>query len=146
MLRGNPSGRRLNAQEPQPPAVTEAFDTPPEVLADDALAKAEWTRIAPMMRVSGLVTQTEQSALIALCQQWSRYLEAQQKVRQLGMLVKTSTGEPVMNPYLQMADTALVHCQSLWRELGLTPSTRSRMVTLPAAEAQALSKWTGLLP
>jgi P27 family predicted phage terminase small subunit len=111
--RGNPGKRRLNAQEPQPQPASETFDVPPVELQGDALASAEWARVAPMLRLCGLVSEAERSALTALCQQWSRYLEAQVKVRELGMIVKKPSGIPVVNPYMAVADKALTHCLKL---------------------------------
>jgi len=87
----------------------------------------------------------ERAALLSLCQQWSCYLEAHAKVRQLGMIVKKPSGIPVVNPYLAVSDKALMHCMRLWAELGLTPSGRSRMAALPDFDAPPLSKWDGLL-
>ena len=145
VLRGNPGGRRLPTNEPAPPVADVSFDEPPPELADDALAGAEWRRVAPMLRVCGLVSESDRSALAALCQQWSRYLDAQRRVRELGMVVKKPNGMPITNPYLAIADRALAHCKGLWTMLGLTPSGRSRMTALPAAETANKSKWVGLL-
>ena len=145
ILRGNPSKTRLNPNEPQPARATDEFDTPPPEVAHDLLAAAEWYRVVPILRTCGLASQAERSALIALCQQWSRYLEAQSKVRELGMIVKRPDGVPMVNPYLAVADRALAHCQKLWPELGLTPSGRARLSALPQAEPQEASKWAGLL-
>lgn len=98
-----------------------------------------------MLRGCGLVSQGERAALTALCQQWSRYTEAHDKVKQLGMVVKKGKAEiPIVNPYLAVADKALAHCLKLWVELGLTPSGRARMSALPAVEAPT-SKWAGVL-
>lgn len=143
VLRGKAKGPRQ--EEPQPPRAEESFDAPPVELAGDDVAVAEWSRVVPILRVCGLVSNAERSALIALCQQWSRYIEAQQKVRALGMIVKKPSGNPVTNPYLAVADHALAQCRSLWAELGLTPSGRSRMSALPLAEPKEQSKWAGLL-
>jgi len=145
VLRGNPGKERLNPNEPKPAAAAPAFDIPPSELDGDPVAMGEWTRVAPMLRVSGLVTMAERSALLSMCQQWSRYLEAHAKVQQLGMIVKKPSGLPVTNPYLAVADKALQHCMKLWVELGLTPSGRSRMAALPAFDAPPISKWDGLL-
>jgi len=145
VLRGNPSKTRLNPREPQPPPASEAFESPPPELLTDGVATAEWQRVAPMLRACGLVSEAERSALTALCQQWSRYLEAQGKVQSLGMIVKKPSGVPVVNPYLAVADKALALCLKLWVELGLTPSGRSRMVALPVAEPEPASKWARLL-
>ncbi len=146
VVRGNPGKRPLNTREPQPAAATDAFDAPPAELAGDVAALVEWARVAPMLRACGLVTEAERSALTALCQQWSRYLEAHGKVMSLGMVVKAANGVPVVNPYLAVADKALAHCLKLWVELGLTPSGRSRMTALPGVEPKQESKWAGLLP
>jgi P27 family predicted phage terminase small subunit len=137
--------KKRTTPEPQPPRATEDFDLPPLELDGDNIAIAEWRRIVPILRVCGLVSNAERSALIALCQQWSRYLEAQQKVRQLGMIVKKPSGIPVVNPFLAVADHALAQCQRMWSELGLTPSGRARISALPLAEPQEASKWAGLL-
>src|SRR5262249_48387684 len=141
--RGNPARTRLNTREPHPPPVDAAFDTPPSVLADDPVAAAEWARVGPILRTCGVVTESDRSVLIALCQQWSRYLDATDKVKTLGMLVKDANGHPARNPFLAIADAALAHCRQLWAELGLTPSSRSRITALPETLP---SKWAGLLP
>jgi P27 family predicted phage terminase small subunit len=140
VLRGNPGHRPLNADEPQLPAVdAEVFDTPPLELTGDAAAAAEWSRLAPMLRSARQVTDAERGSLIALCQQWSRYLTANSKAEAAGMVIKSPSGYPMPNPYLGIANRALTHCTKLWAELGLTPSSRSRVSAMPehaAADAQ----------
>jgi P27 family predicted phage terminase small subunit len=145
LLRGNPGKRPLNQNEPQPEPVGESFDVPPAALDGDAVAAAEWARLAPMLRRAGMVTEAERTSLVALCQQWSRYLKAQGNVMQVGMVVMGKNGQPFVNPYLGVADKALTHCCKLWSELGLTPSSRSRISALPKMQDQAVSKWAGFL-
>jgi P27 family predicted phage terminase small subunit len=146
LLRGNPGKRKPRADEPHPPPVEASFDAPPPELDGDDAARAEWSRLAPMLRVSGMITVAERGALIALAQQWSRYQDAQKKILALGMVVKTPSGAPIVNPYLRVADAALQHCQRLWVELGLTPSTRARQSALALAETpEGRSKWAGLI-
>src|SRR5262245_28072001 len=113
VLRGNPGRRPLNQNEPAPPPATPDFDQPPPELSADPRASAEWTRVAPMLRVCGVISNAERSSLIALCQQWSRYLQAQDRVIELGMVVKRANGSPMVNPYLAVADTCLSHCHRL---------------------------------
>jgi phage terminase, small subunit, putative, P27 family len=144
VLRGNPGKRRIPV-EAQPPAVTSAFDVPPPELEGDKAAEAEWRRVAPMLRACKLVTEAERTVLLALCQEWSRYLEAHGKVRTLGMLVKTGDGIPRINPYLKICDRALVLCHRLWVELGLTPGGRAKIAALPGDTAREINKWDGLL-
>lgn len=145
LLRGNPGKRRPNPDEPRPAPVSQAFDTPPPELAGDDRACTEWQRVAPLLRHCRLITEAERGSLIALCQQWSRYLEATDKVRALGMIIKKPKGVPFPNPYLTIADKALAHCQRLWMELGLTPSGRTKLTALPDPAGPDRSKWDGLL-
>jgi P27 family predicted phage terminase small subunit len=147
VLQGNPGRRRLNAAEPKVPRADPSFDEPPTEIAEDVVASAEWRRVAPMLRLCGLVSRVERASLLALCQQWSRYLEALGKVRTLGMVVKKPSGIPVVNPYLSVSDHALALCVRLWAELGLTPSARARLAAIPASELleSEFNKWEGLL-
>ena len=147
LLRGNPGKRRINPHEPRPAAVDAAFDTPPGELTGDQVAIDEWRRVAPMLRACRLVTEAERPVLLALCQSWSRYLEATARVRELGIIIQRPKGLPFVNPYLGVADKALSQCHRLWVELGLTPSGRAKITALPEHARQDIdtSKWDGLL-
>jgi P27 family predicted phage terminase small subunit len=141
VLRGNPGHRPLNVDEPQLPTVqADVFDTPPIELAGDTAASAEWSRLAPMLRTARQVTEAERGSLIALVQQWSRYLDANSKAAAAGMVIKSPSGYPMANPYLGIANRALAHCMKLWAELGLTPSSRSRVSATPAPSAADAQK------
>jgi phage terminase small subunit len=61
------------------------------------------------------------------------------------MIVKRPDGVPMVNPYLAVADRALLHCHKLWQELGLTPSGRARLTASTSVEPAEVSKWAGLL-
>lgn len=134
VLEGNPGKRPLNAQEPEFPPPVDA--TPPE-LADNAHALHEWARLCPLLEAARVTTEADRGSLIALCLSWSQYLEATQKIRASGMVVKTPNDYPIPNPYIAIANRALGHCTKLWVELGLTPSSRSRVSTTPPVA------WTG---
>lgn len=131
LLEGNASHRPLNVNEPKPPAPTADFDTPPHELADHPGAMGEWGRLAPMLRQAGQVTLADRASLIALCLEWERYLTATAEVQKRGLVVTTKTGYPMTNPFLVVATQALRACNRLWPELGLTPSSRSRLTTTP---------------
>jgi P27 family predicted phage terminase small subunit len=124
---GNPSHRPLNVREPQLPAPDVPFDDPPDALTNHPVARAEWMRLAPLLRKAGQITEADRSALVALCIEWDRYLDAMTRVQTLGLVVTTKTGYPMTNPYLSIATKALAGCNRLWPELGLTPSSRSRV-------------------
>jgi P27 family predicted phage terminase small subunit len=142
VLEGNPGKRPLNAAEPQHPAPeAEAFDAPPDELRDHARASAEWRRLAPLLRQARAVTDADRAALLALCLEWDRYLEATQKIRVHGLVVKTPSGYPMPNPFIAIATKALAGCTKLWPELGLTPSSRTRVKTDAALPTDAWSEF-----
>jgi P27 family predicted phage terminase small subunit len=130
VLEGNAGRRPLNESEPQLPApLADTFDMPPAELQSDVVAADEWSRLAPMLRLARQVTAAERASLIALCQQWSRYLEAHGRVSIAGMVVAAPSGYPMVNPYIAIANKALANCRQLWAELGLTPTSRTRIMT-----------------
>ena len=136
LLAGNPGRRPLNTREPVLPDPGDAFETLPIEL-EDAGAAAEWRRLAPILRASRTITHIDRGSLIAVCQQWSRYVEANQQVATAGMVVRSPSGYPMPNPYIGIANKALGNCVKLWAELGMTPSSRSRV---RAGSDQATSK------
>src|SRR5262245_36183961 len=103
VLKGNTRRSSINAHESHPPPAPDAFETPPPTIVDDPVALAEWQRLGPLLRNCGLASEAERASLVALCQQWSQYVDAHAKVRQLGMLVKTQDDRPMANPYVLLA-------------------------------------------
>lgn len=83
-----------------------------------------------MLRKLRQITDADRSALMALCLEWSRYLEAIERLATSPLVVLTATGFPMPNPYLAIAKQSLSACTKLWPELGLTPSSRSRVHVL----------------
>lgn len=126
-LGGNAGRRPLNLREPVMPLP--ATDAAPAELVGDIVALAEWQRLAPLLRTSKTMTDGDSGSLVALCQQWSRYLEATGKIGTAGLVVKAPSGYPMPNPYIGIANKALNNCIKLWAEFGLTPSSRSRVST-----------------
>lgn len=144
ILRGVTREDRLNPKEPQIEPAAESFDAPPAELTRDKVAIDEWARIVPILRRVGLVSELERGALIALCQQWARYVAAQIDIRKKGPVLDGANG-PVLNPSITIADKSLTHCLKLWQELGLTPSGRSKMIALVNPAPPVVSKWAGLV-
>jgi P27 family predicted phage terminase small subunit len=130
-LEGNPGQRHLPEHEPEMPSTASAFDAPPVMLVGDAVAVAEWHRLSQLLRGARVLTDADSAALVALCQQWARYLTATERIAAAGMVVKSPSGYPMPNPYIGIANKALGNCLKLWAELGLTPSSRVRVQTLP---------------
>jgi P27 family predicted phage terminase small subunit len=125
----------MNHDEPQPPTSDHTWRADPPELAAVPTALAEWQRLAPMLHKARQISDADRAALLALCLEWARYLDAMDRVRTSGMVIQTPNGYPIPNPYLAIATKALSGCTKLWPELGLTPSSRSRVtVTAPDAD------------
>jgi P27 family predicted phage terminase small subunit len=133
-LEGNPGRRPFNVAEPHLPAFAVSI---PEELIPFPVAVTEWQRLAPMLGRSRQVTEADRAALTALCLEWARYLVALAEVARAGMTISTRNGYPVPNPHLSIATRALAACQKLWPELGLTPSSRSRVKVAEGAVSPA---------
>lgn len=136
VLEGNPGKRPINSQEPNLPPTSDAV---PAELLGDPRAVAEWSRVAPMLVKSGVLTEADRGALLSLCQQWSLYIEARAKATSL--VVTTKSGHPMPNPYLSVSNKALSHCIKLWAELGCTPSARSRVARVEGESADPFAEF-----
>lgn len=135
------------SREPKVPPVDASFDEPPREVAGDKVATDEWRRIAPMLRLCGIVSEADRAVMIAVCLMWSLYQAAQAEVRKGGMLSIGKGGIPYPNPYIGIADKALSQCRRMWGDLGLTPGGRAKLsTTKDPARTPPTSKWQGLLP
>lgn len=123
-LAGNPGKRKLNDMEPKPaPSIPDA----PEHVRADARAIAEWQRIAPQLAKLGLVTRIDSSALAAYCIAYSRWIQAEDGIREHGLLVPTPNGLLMQTPLLPIANKALAQMKMFLAEFGMTPSSRTRI-------------------
>jgi P27 family predicted phage terminase small subunit len=129
ILEGNRGKRPINRDEPElPPADADAIPLELEAAAAPGiavLAVAEWRRLAPILIKRRALTTADRAALVALCLEWARYVTATTSTTAL--LITTKNGHTIPNPYLAVAGKALAACARLWPELGLTPSSRSRV-------------------
>jgi P27 family predicted phage terminase small subunit len=123
LLEGN-RGKRKLLKEPKPDRI-ETIDCP-ELLTE--AARVEWNRLCEDMRTQGVLTSWDRAVLAAYCQSYADWLEAQEKVNQIGQMVKTpNTGVPMHNPYLSVARAAKADMLRFASELGLTPVARARL-------------------
>jgi P27 family predicted phage terminase small subunit len=121
ILRGTNRGRP-NAEPRLPAAIPDC----PEHL--DEIAKAEWDSIAPQLLALGLVAKIDKAGLAAYCQSWSRWIQAEELIRESGqLLVSSKSGQFYSNPAVAVADKMLNQLRAFLIEFGLTPSSRSRL-------------------
>ena len=127
VLRGNPGRRPLPPGEPK--GIPLESDAVPGELEGDAVAIREWQRMTPGLIATGHVAATDRQGLIVCCQRWSEYLT----------LHAASRSDPSAWRTINQAHKA---CELLLRtlaELGLTPTSRTRVHALKAATPAA--KW-----
>ena len=122
LLAGNPGHRPVNANEPRPRAV--APKCPPVLQGE---AKAEWRRLARKLYGAGLLSEIDGAALTSYCLTWARLMDAEEKLRQFGSVVKTPNGFLAHSPYLAIATKATEQLVRILVEFGMTPSSRSRI-------------------
>ena len=125
VIRGNPGKRRVGEE----PSFKTEPPPPPELLTGEAAA--EWDRITEQLSHSGLLRTVDRAALSAYCKAWARWVDAEQKVEILGLVIKSPKGTPMKNPYLRIADQAMEHIIKLADEFGMTPISRTRLAVGP---------------
>jgi P27 family predicted phage terminase small subunit len=130
-LAGNPGHRRLNDREPRPPRAIPAC---PRTLSADA--KRHWKQLAIQLYNVGILTELDQSVLAALCAEWSTWLKAKTQLSKHGMVSLTAGGSWKPSPYITISNQAMANILRLLAELGMTPSSRSRV---KAADMQQMS-------
>lgn len=122
VLEGNPGRRPINGREPKPPR---DVPTCPSHLGPSA--KAEWKRLAGVLNRIGMLTTVDRAALAVYCQSWGRWVEAERKLQETPPLLKTPAGYVQQSPWLSIANKERELMARYMAELGLTPSSRSRL-------------------
>ncbi|MEM6798012.1 MAG: phage terminase small subunit P27 family [Planctomycetota bacterium] len=140
MLDGNPGKRPLNKAEPKPDA---SKPTAPKHIKGEA--RKEWNRISKLLHAAGLLTQVDRTALAAYCETYARWVDAEEKLKATGMVVKSPSGYPMPSPYLPIANRAMKDMKGWLAEFGMTPAARSKVVVddQPEDELTDFLKLTG---
>ena len=134
-LRGNPGRRPLNHREPKHPAI-DGDDIPGALLADNDIARgalAEWKRIVDTLS-RGHVATVDRPTLMAYCLKVGQWQALEAEASAAKFIVHAPSGYPMPNPLIAMANRALALMLRAAAELGLTPSSRSRVVLAPHEE------------
>ena len=121
-LEGNPGKRAINKKEPKPESVVPRC---PSHLPKTA--KAEWARITKELKTLGLISRIDRAALVAYCQAWADYIEANQTIDEQGAVIVSEKGGAYQNPWVGIKNNALNRLIRISAEFGMTPSSRSRV-------------------
>src|SRR5215207_2629350 len=126
LISGNPGKRPLNTREPKP---AHSIPTCPAHL--NPSGKAEWKRLVQQLHSLGIISQLDRAVLAAYCQAYGRWVEAERKLQETPILLKTPSGYVQPSPWLAIANKQLELMSKFMAELGLSPASRSRVSTLP---------------
>ncbi|MFC3616003.1 phage terminase small subunit P27 family, partial [Lutimaribacter marinistellae] len=95
----------------------------------------EWRRLATPLHEAGILTLADRAALAAYCQAYARWVEAEEKLAETPMLLKTPNGHVQQSPWLTVANKQLELMSRYMSELGLTPVARTRLDLAQAGDA-----------
>jgi len=122
--------RPMPKNEPMPPAIIPEC---PEHLDEEA--RKEWQRMVTELEPLGMLTNLDKAIFASYCQAWSTWVFATLKVREKGLVVMASTGTPMLNPYFPIVNKANEQMVKALVEIGMSPSSRSRVKVEPRKEA-----------
>lgn len=126
LLRGNPGRRPLNFNEPKHPPIN-VMEPVPECLTS-ADAREEWTRIVETLS-RGHVTVVDRATLVGYCLKFGQWMDLE---REAGKRPFLDNGKP--NAYFLTANKAFALMLKAAIELGITPSSRARIVVKPTED------------
>lgn len=107
-------------------------------------ARLEWRRLGRRLVEVGLFADIDAGALALYCQAWARWVEAESKLAEFGIVIKTPSGFLQQSPYLSIANKAMEQMAKLLVEFGMSPSARSRVSASwvpPVVPSQAVAQW-----
>jgi P27 family predicted phage terminase small subunit len=122
IIDGNAGHRAINHAEPQP--VGDLLEAP-EWMSESQ--RASWN-YAIQHAPKGLLKNVDRSVLVAYAVAEALHAEAAQKVARFGPIIKAPiTGIPMQSPYLAIVNKQAAIMMKAAAEMGLTPSSRSRV-------------------
>jgi P27 family predicted phage terminase small subunit len=102
----------------------------------------EWKRVAPELEVLGLLSEVDRNTLARYCQHYAYWHEAVTELQNKGLIMGTKNGNVVQSIYMGIANRASDIMTKLEAELGMTPSSRTRIGVGPKVGE---SKFDGLI-
>ena len=144
LVAGNPGKTRLNDREPKP-----RVGTPhkPEWLSPEATKV--WKRLVPQLRAMKVLTLVDADALAAYCHTYVRWREAEDFLTKHGLVYPIRDDQGRVKcmqqfPQVAIARNLLLVLRAYQQEFGLTPASRSRIVTADDGGTESdAGRWLG---
>ena len=122
-LKGTYREDQDNLNAPEPPILKRAPKCPDHLTGE---ARKTWNRLGKQLQTMGLLSNVDLDALEGYCVVSERWREAEEKLRQYGMML-SKDGMLFPSPYLKVAEESLKQLKSWMIEFGITPASRSRV-------------------
>ena len=130
LINGNPGRRPLNMQEPQ---LQSGIPDKPDWF--DTYASEEWDRITSNLNGQRIFTKNDLGILVSICIAYEQLRETLAIIKELGRsyVVEDMGGNThyKARPECVRFETAQKEYRTLLAEIGFTPSSRSKVKTLP---------------
>jgi P27 family predicted phage terminase small subunit len=127
--------KRINRREPKP-----LEGAPKRPTHFDRVASAMWRRLVSLFDEMGMLNQADGDMMAAYCDNESAYRQALLAVRKTGQVLGSGT-KLTRNPHSvelhKYADRKL----KMLAEMGLTPSSRTKVMANPKAEDDPFAEW-----
>lgn len=150
IIRGNPSHRPLPKNEPQPRDVAPRC---PEHVKAIPEAHKEWKRLLPILRRMKILTEADGMLIANYClvhadMLWNleqvQKLNAASKNKVSGVVIATKNGYLAPNQFYLNVQNAIERLLKLGKEMGLSPSARTRIMASGKEEKQPDDPWQQL--
>lgn len=115
-------------ENPHEPMVPKGY--PPKPSSFSADESALWDLLARDLYEQGLLTPSNGIALETLVRARCEEMEAENKIRQMGLLVRGPNGYPERNPYMKIRDSARKVVAQYLAAFGMTPADRTRVAAV----------------
>ncbi len=106
----------------------------PSWLGDEA--KREWRRVAKHLHQAGILKYVDRTVMAAYCDAAGRFEQLAGLLADEPFTYKTENDYHYPNPKVKQLESAKAEMLRFMRELGLTPSARSRIVVRDGGKAE----------
>jgi P27 family predicted phage terminase small subunit len=118
--------RRASRLRDDRPKINELPRVPPGIqLAPDE--RAMWDYLMETIVVPGVHGAGDGGTFAMICKTWARYVQCCAKIEKFGLVMKSPSGKPEVQPYARMARDLEAQLRLALADIGATPGGRARI-------------------
>ena len=137
ILRGNPSRKKLTGLN-EPTTKVEVPRTPQHL---SPIAKKHFPKIAKQLAAAKVMTRLDTDALAMYCEAYAKWFTSNEELKNCEWITLTENGYPVQTPWLSISNNAFNQMKAMLCEFGLTPSSRTKVQTVPGDNGANKDPW-----